>query len=65
MKDHQSTVILKINLWQGMVMHTCNSSTQEAEAGGFQVQLSLDYITSSRPDCITHQNPVLKIMNQG
>jgi hypothetical protein len=41
--------VMKINVEQGMVLHACNPSTWEAEAGGSQAQASLDYL--ARP-CI-------------
>jgi hypothetical protein len=36
---------------QGMVLHICNSSTGEAEAGGFWVQVSLGYIVRHYLKC--------------
>lgn len=33
----------------GMVVHTCNSSTQEVEAGGSRFKINLDYMASSGP----------------
>lgn len=33
----------------GMVVHTCNSSTQEVEAGGSRFKINLNYMASSGP----------------
>ena len=51
---------------QAAVVHACNSSTWEAEAGGFcEFVASLDYRTSSRTGRnVTQRNPVSKPKNQ-
>jgi hypothetical protein len=44
----------------GMVVHTFNPSTWEAEAGGFEFEASLVYRVSSRTAKATQRNPVSK-----
>jgi hypothetical protein len=43
----KKTLDLRKGFSPGMVADACNCSTQEVEAGGFQVQASLDY--TARP----------------
>jgi hypothetical protein len=44
----------------GVVVHTCNPCTREAETKGHEFQVSLDYIVSSRSAWAWQQNPVSK-----
>jgi hypothetical protein len=50
-------------VWLGMVVHTCNLSTQEAEAGGSWVEVRLENTVSSRPASAVGQGPVPKKTN--
>lgn len=43
-----------------MVVHSCNSNTQQAEAEDLEIKASQNYISSRRPGLVTWQDPVSK-----
>jgi hypothetical protein len=47
-----------------VVVHAFNPSTREAEAGGFEFEVSLVYKVSSRTARATQRNPVSKNQNK-
>jgi hypothetical protein len=47
-----------------LVVHTCNPSTREADAGGFKFEVSLGYIASCRPASATIVKSYFKKQNK-